>query len=120
MVKFAFQNFLKPFDSIVNVDVFARLPGNLFGNKERLTEEWLKTARPRNRRIVHVRELDHTLNRNMYLQIFILLENLYDVLRHIIMLYPNKMGVQESGRRIQRFHIRINTDLRESTTQCRC
>src|SRR5205085_3729786 len=111
LVVLAFDDFLEPADGVGDGHVLALEAGELLRDEERLREEPLDLARPRDGQLVVFGELVDAENRDDVLQILVALQNLFDRTRHAVVFVAENAWIENPGRRGERVDGRVDTEL---------
>src|ERR1044071_909340 len=86
---------------------------------KRLREKSLYFPSPRDRQLVVLGELVHAKNGNDVLQILVALENDLYLARHIVVLFPDNVRIENTRCRIEGIDGRINSQLSDLARQNR-
>ena len=107
-------------DRVLELHVFSRQTGEFFADMERLGEKFLDLTCTRNRQLVLVGKFIHAQDADDVLQILVCLEDLFDPLRHRIMLLPHDTRLEYAGSGIERVDRRIDAELHDLPAEHRC
>ena len=95
----AFKDFLKAPDSFLKGHITARLARKLFGDMERLTQEALDLAGPRNDNLIGFAQFLHAENGDDVLEFLITLEDFLNAAGYFLVLFADNERVEDSARR---------------------
>ena len=98
MIEFAIKDHAETADSVVDFDVLAGVTSELLGNEEWLTHEALSTTSATNNELVFVGELIHSENGDDILEFFVALEQVFDLLRCVVVLVTENARIQDPAR----------------------
>src|SRR5215210_6227594 len=96
------DDLLEGADRLVEVDEFAFEAGELLGDEERLGEEALEAPGPADDDLVLLRELVYAEDGDDVLQLLVALQDVLDLLGHLVVLVAEHTRVEECRRRAER------------------
>src|SRR4029453_10641811 len=101
---------LEPADRVLERHVLARGAGECLRDMERLREEALNLARPRDDQLVPARDLVHSQNGDDVAQLLVALQRLLDAPRDGVMLFAYHMRIELARGGVERVDRGIDTE----------
>ncbi|GET89213.1 ATPase beta subunit, putative [Leishmania tarentolae] len=102
---------------VVQLHVVARHAREHLRNLERLRQEPGHLARAVHHNLVLLAQLVDTKHRDDILQLLVLGQHLHDILRNVVVVHVDHIGVHDTRRALQRVHGRVDARLRHSAVQ---
>jgi len=97
IVVFAFDDFFEAFDRVFQLAILTFAAGKLPSNVKRLRKELLDLARALNYQLVFIRQFVQPEDRNDVLQILVALQDLFDLLRGVVMIFADDARIEDAG-----------------------